>query len=1090
MTKYNINENHKFRITIAILLILSLVLVPITPWRQLDTWAKTAESPQAKNLFVYVKNDEDKDILLKTLPLDALKTMQHGNDATPDPDDNYYFSAIDNLPAIAYTEAKGFTAQELLETVKNTTSVISPAAITFGGNDAIELMATDSNGTYNKSWTYDELYGQQGYYYPDIFDATTGWTSAWTVTGDGYSPESTPAMPLPLYMSSYKDADPTYDKKAAVSESAIEMDAIFAVDSVTDRIDNLAEEYGKTRAEIIASGLPGELSDAYRLTLCVPQTPDVLFSANHTMHHYFKWIYNIRLNMADAPTIPSLGEVESPTADIRVDPENENRLIVDFDVATSGASIYYSIGKNNAISSSATGGAIEFGTAPVHAYTGESIAIDLKSGADLKTTPIKIYMTAVKEGYTDNGIQTISYPKQSPDLKRKTNEAYHVIGEDVVYELTSPPAVTNEAWIDWTSNITAASIKVGSDAATPLVSGAGFRVDNAARTFAIDTSSFTKVGSYVVKIDADGYSQKTLNFTMRKAAPTISSTSAYYGNRIDISVPDKDYLMTGIRSIDIRKDGTDTTSKVTIPTNRYLMTAGADGKPGTLTISPDYYGDINTVIDGSGTYIIGFNTNDYLPARQEMTVEIKAAGDNPNGFFEYSLAPSKASGTVGDTIKVTASLKSQGGDFTFYGGEYRIAIDAGMTVKNIQTANGWESGTTTSDKKTILTFAKLEPTSDGELTTSVSALGTFDVTLDAVGTGNLTATNALLTDDIALNRNNVSGKSLSIQIAPKANLNQKTPAAPKLTYKLNADKKTYTVTIPKVAGAEYSFDGKTFSAASTANVKKNVAQGKVITGYIRLAAKAGYNASGIASSKVTLPVRVTKITVTSKNNTAVIKTKGGKLQLTATASPAKATNKSVTWKVVSGTAGTVNSKGVLTAKFNGKVTVRATAKDGTGVYGQKMITLSNQAYKVTFNSNGGTAITAKAVNKNAKVSKPTNPKKTGYTFKGWYTDTKLKKAYSFSSKVTSNKTLYAKWAANKYAVTYDAHGGKIGKAKTVKKTIAYAARYTLPATPKRSGYTFSGWYTTNKATGGTKVTNNVQMKTAKTHTLYARWKKK
>jgi uncharacterized repeat protein (TIGR02543 family) len=86
--------------------------------------------------------------------------------------------------------------------------------------------------------------------------------------------------------------------------------------------------------------------------------------------------------------------------------------------------------------------------------------------------------------------------------------------------------------------------------------------------------------------------------------------------------------------------------------------------------------------------------------------------------------------------------------------------------------------------------------------------------------------------------------------------------------------------------------------------------------------------------------------------------------------------------------------------------------------------------------------------------------------------------------------LYARWTANKYTITYNANGGKIGKVKSSKKSVTFAAKYALPATPKRAGYTFKGWYTTSKTKCGTKVTTATKLNTAKAHTLYARWAKK
>ena len=61
-----------------------------------------------------------------------------------------------------------------------------------------------------------------------------------------------------------------------------------------------------------------------------------------------------------------------------------------------------------------------------------------------------------------------------------------------------------------------------------------------------------------------------------------------------------------------------------------------------------------------------------------------------------------------------------------------------------------------------------------------------------------------------------------------------------------------------------------------------------------------------------------------------------------------ATNKTVTWSVINGTGtATINSSGLLQAVSNGTVTVRATANDGSGVFGERLITISNQVIPVS-----------------------------------------------------------------------------------------------------------------------------------------------
>jgi len=71
-------------------------------------------------------------------------------------------------------------------------------------------------------------------------------------------------------------------------------------------------------------------------------------------------------------------------------------------------------------------------------------------------------------------------------------------------------------------------------------------------------------------------------------------------------------------------------------------------------------------------------------------------------------------------------------------------------------------------------------------------------------------------------------------------------------------------------------------------------------------------------------------------------------------------------------------------------------------------------------------------------------------------------------------------------VTWDANGGTVGSKKTISANVKKGSKIgKLPATPKRSGYTFSGWYT--KKTGGSKI--SVNTKPSKAVIYYAQWKK-
>lgn len=90
------------------------------------------------------------------------------------------------------------------------------------------------------------------------------------------------------------------------------------------------------------------------------------------------------------------------------------------------------------------------------------------------------------------------------------------------------------------------------------------------------------------------------------------------------------------------------------------------------------------------------------------------------------------------------------------------------------------------------------------------------------------------------------------------------------------------------------------------------------------------------------PVKVTGITVKSAGDATSVEN-SATLQMTVDVLPAEATNKEVTWSISSGTAATIDAtSGLLTADASktGAVTVKAVAKDGSGVEGTKSITVT------------------------------------------------------------------------------------------------------------------------------------------------------
>ena len=87
------------------------------------------------------------------------------------------------------------------------------------------------------------------------------------------------------------------------------------------------------------------------------------------------------------------------------------------------------------------------------------------------------------------------------------------------------------------------------------------------------------------------------------------------------------------------------------------------------------------------------------------------------------------------------------------------------------------------------------------------------------------------------------------------------------------------------------------------------------------------------------------------------------------------------------------------------------------------------------------------------ATRPDTPAATpGYTFGGWNKVDGTAWNYA-SDKVTDNITLYAKWAANTYTITFDTAGGS----EIAPITQDYGTVITAPEAPTREGYTFIGW---------------------------------
>ncbi len=142
-------------------------------------------------------------------------------------------------------------------------------------------------------------------------------------------------------------------------------------------------------------------------------------------------------------------------------------------------------------------------------------------------------------------------------------------------------------------------------------------------------------------------------------------------------------------------------------------------------------------------------------------------------------------------------------------------------------------------------------------------------------------------------------------------------------------------------------------------------------------------------------------------------------------------------------------------------------------------------YTVSFDAQGGTPTPGnQTVAYGGLVTDPGAPTRTGYTFSGWYTAPTGGSLWTFATDTmgAADMTLYARWTANNYTVSFDAQGGSPTPGN---QTVAYGGLVTDPGAPTRTGYTFSGWYTA--PTGGSLWTFATDTMGAADMTLYAQW---
>ena len=155
-------------------------------------------------------------------------------------------------------------------------------------------------------------------------------------------------------------------------------------------------------------------------------------------------------------------------------------------------------------------------------------------------------------------------------------------------------------------------------------------------------------------------------------------------------------------------------------------------------------------------------------------------------------------------------------------------------------------------------------------------------------------------------------------------------------------------------------------------------------------------------------------------------------------------------------------------------------------------------HTVTFDTQGGSTVPSQTVF-SGTADVPDVPTKDDYEFAGWYKDALCTQRYDFSSPVTANITLYAKWVqrlppsggtggsgggTSAYTLRYQSNGGTPCPDET--KTSAWSKDYDSLPVPVREGYLFTGWFADSGLQ--TPISEDVQVN-CRLVTIYAGWEK-
>ncbi|MDR2357586.1 MAG: S-layer homology domain-containing protein [Oscillospiraceae bacterium] len=357
--------------------------------------AKTTPAGQTVgSVLFYVTNDKEEEILVSQIPVSVMEADMKAGKID---DTVHNYSLLDRFVTTLHQEAQGFTVMEFIDYArgKSTLDALRETPLSLSGKSEVSFWEIDQTG-YDEldTYTYGELYGTPRYNFPLLYEY-------WDYEKqDYYDPEGK------LTREQVVDKIFANGVPETVILSVRAFSQRYMVTSEKFRVDYNMENYWNER----------QLLDNERtIRLMKPMTRAELYDKTPTASDTRYWTANIRLSMDAAPDIESRGEVAAPTA---VMTEADDSYYIRFNCATPGATILYN---HNFVSPSYT---------PTSPYGDGPVIVPkeyFKSG--------KVTMTAraVREGYTDAGVVTLTLESSGREENPESHSAYSDVPEDAWY---------------------------------------------------------------------------------------------------------------------------------------------------------------------------------------------------------------------------------------------------------------------------------------------------------------------------------------------------------------------------------------------------------------------------------------------------------------------------------------------------------------------------------------------------------------------------------------------------------------------------------------------------------------------------------